>query len=81
MGRILAIDGSEICKMLSFARSDDAATAQVSVEDEVKLTAIEGDVLFEDAAGNQFRGAVQRTNVYGSGASASAVVHALLRDG
>lgn len=74
--RILRLDGTELCKMLSFARTGEEAVAQVAVEDEEAIGTLATDVLFVDAGGQQFRGAVLGTRVHDSGA----LVSVALRD-
>lgn len=70
--RILNLDGSEICKMLSFARSRGEMAAQVAIEHGPTLGTRETDVLFEDDSGHQFRGSVRGTRVCPTGAIVSA---------
>lgn len=69
--RILRLDGIEICRMLSFARTGQEAVAQVAAEDEEVIGTLATDVLLEDEAGDRFRGAVLGTRIHDSGALVS----------
>ena len=69
--RILRLDGTELCKMLSFARVGEEAVAQVAIEDEEAVGTLATDVLFEDDSGQRIRGAVLGTRVHDSGALVS----------
>lgn len=73
--RILSLDGSELCKMLSFAHGSGTAAAQVALEHEHTLSTLATDVLFEDDSGHRFRGAVLQTRSHPTGAVISAKLY------
>jgi hypothetical protein len=73
--RILRLDGTEICRMLSFSRCGEDASAQVAPKDEAALSTLVEDLQFEDDSAERFLGAVLATSVYPTGAVLRIALH------